>query len=64
VHQTVDTVLHELLHRLHPAWSESYVRRTTTYLRRKMTEQETVMFFEEYQRRAKRRKRPVNLEAE
>ena len=31
IHDTVDTLIHELLHRLHPAWTDRYVRRTTTY---------------------------------
>lgn len=61
VHQTVDTVLHELLHRLHPEWPENYVRRTTTYLRRRMSDEETVAFYDEFQRRARKRKRAVEL---
>ncbi len=61
-HQTVDTLIHEILHRLHPEWSERYVRRTTTYLRNRMTDEETLAFYGEYQRRAKRRKRPVNVQ--
>lgn len=56
-HQTCDTVIHEILHRLHPEWSEQYVRRTTTYLRRRMTDQETETFYAEYQKRVTRRKR-------
>ena len=56
-HQTCDTVIHEILHRLHPQWSERYVRRTTTYLRRRMTDAETMAFYDEYQRRVKKRKR-------
>lgn len=59
VHQTVDTVIHELLHRLQPAWKESYVRRTTTYLRRRMTDEETLAFYQEYQARSKKRKRAM-----
>lgn len=55
-HQTCDTVIHEILHRLHPNWSETYVRRTTTYLRRRMTDAETEAFYSEYQKRVKRRK--------
>lgn len=56
VHQTCDTLIHEILHRLHPQWSERYVRRTTTYLRRRMTDAETQMLYDEYQKRVKRRK--------
>ena len=54
VHQTCDTLIHEILHRLHPAWSERYVRRTTTYLRRRMTDEETHQLYKEYQRRVRR----------
>lgn len=61
-HQTVDTVLHELLHRLEPGWSENYVRRTTTYLRRRMTDDEIQAFYAEYLKRAKKRKRPMRIE--
>ncbi len=61
VHQTVDTIIHELLHRLNPEWSERYVRRTTSYLRRRMTDDETLAFYQEYQRRAKKRKARVEL---
>ena len=51
VHMTVDTVIHELLHRLHPKWSENYVRNRTTFLRHQMTESETKQFYDEYQAR-------------
>ncbi len=61
VHQTVDTVIHEILHRMHPAWCENYVRRTTTYLRRRMTDQETQAMYDEYQRRVKKLKRPRDV---
>lgn len=61
VHQTVDTVIHELLHRLNPEWSEAYVRRTTSYLRNRMTDEETVAFYDEYCKRAKKRKSRVEI---
>lgn len=57
VHQTCDTVIHEILHRLYPNWSERYVRRTTTWLRRRMTDEETQTFFEEYNKRVKKKRR-------
>lgn len=60
-HQTVDTVIHEILHRLHPEWSENYVRRTTTWVRRRMTDAETQMFYDEYERRKRKRKRHVDI---
>lgn len=50
VHVILDTLIHELLHRLHPKWSESYVRRTTTYLRRRMNDDEAKQLYAEYQR--------------
>lgn len=61
---TVDTTIHELLHRMHPQWSESYVRRTTTYLLRRMTDEEISAFYDEYQRRVHRRKRPKVCEGQ
>jgi hypothetical protein len=53
----VDTLLHEILHRLYPAWSEAYVKRTTTYLLRRMTDGEIQTFYAEYERRVRRKKR-------
>jgi hypothetical protein len=53
----VDTAVHELLHRLHPEWSERYVRRTTAFLMNRMTDAEAQTFYDEYQKRAKKPKR-------
>jgi hypothetical protein len=61
-HQTVDTVIHECLHRAFPAWSENYVRRTTTYLRKRMSDEEVQAMYAEFQKRAKKRRRPVRME--
>jgi hypothetical protein len=61
VHAVVDTVIHEILHRLEPEWDENYVRRTTSFLRTRMTDGETQAFYDEYQRRKRRRKRPKDL---
>jgi hypothetical protein len=61
-HQTIDTLIHEILHRLHPQWPESYVRRTTTYLRRRMSDEEVQAMYSEYGKRAKKRKRAVTIE--
>lgn len=55
--ETVDTVLHEALHRLEPAWSERYVRNRTTFLLRCMSDEQIQQVYEEYQRLAKRRKK-------
>ena len=62
VHQTIDTLIHEILHRAFPAWSETYVRRTTTYLRKRMSDEELQAMYAEYTKRAKKRKRPIKLE--
>jgi hypothetical protein len=61
-HQTADTVIHECLHRAFPAWSERYVRRTTSYLRRRMSDDEIMALVEEYRKRTRRRKRPLRIE--
>lgn len=50
VHMVLDTLIHELLHRLHPHWKERYVRRTTTYLRRRLSDDETRQLYAEYQK--------------
>ena len=61
-HQTVDTVIHECLHRAFPHWSENYVRRTTSYLRRRMSDEEVQAMYGEYKRRARRRRTPKVIE--
>ena len=61
-HQTVDSLIHEILHRLHPQWAESYIRRTTTYLRRRMSDEEVQAMYAEFHRRARKRKRPLKIE--
>lgn len=60
-HQTIDTVIHEILHRLHPAWPETYVRNRTAYLRNRMNDAEVQAFYSEYEKRVKRRKRPRDI---
>lgn len=61
VHHTIDTLIHEILHRLHPQWSETYIRRTTTYLRRLMSDEEITAMYDEFQKRARKRKRPMRV---
>jgi hypothetical protein len=61
-HQTADTVIHECLHRMNPGWSENYVRRTTSYLRRRMSDEEIIALVGEYRKHARKRKRPVRIE--
>lgn len=54
-----DTLIHEALHRLEPGWNENYVRRTTTFLLRRMSDEQIAQLFEEYKRLTKRRSRRV-----
>ena len=56
-HQTVDTVIHELLHRLYPERSERSIKRTTTELRAVLTDDEVETFYGEYKRRRKKGRR-------
>ena len=57
----VDSAIHEILHRLHPTWSENYVRRTTTLIMRRMTDAEIHAFYQEFQKRKRTRKRPKRI---
>jgi len=52
----VDTVIHECLHRLEPSWSENYVRRTTTWVMRRCSDEQLQAIYVEYTRIAKKRK--------
>lgn len=61
-HQTIDTVIHEILHRLYPAWSERYVRNRTAWLRNRMSDAEVQTFYAEYQRRVYKRKHAKRIE--
>jgi hypothetical protein len=53
VPEVVDTIIHELLHRLYPRWSERYIKNRTSYLMKRMTDEEVQLLYEEYQRRRK-----------
>ena len=55
----VETCIHEILHRLFPQWSEAYIANRTTYLLRRMTDGEVQMFYAEFKRRARKRRRPI-----
>ena len=55
--EVVNTLVHETLHVLFPQWSENYVRRTTTYLMRRMTSEEIQTYYDEYQKRVRRKKK-------
>ena len=52
----VDSLIHEIVHRMKPEWSEAYVKRETTLLLRSMTDEEIQAFYEEFQRRRRKRK--------
>jgi len=50
-----DTCLHEAIHAVRPAWSENYVRRTTTFLLRRLSDEQIQAVYSEFQKRAKKR---------
>ena len=41
----VETLIHELLHDLHPSWSESYVRNRTTFLFRSLDPRQQLFIY-------------------
>ena len=51
--EVVDTIIHELLHRLYPHGSERYIKNRTSYLMKRMTDEEVQLLYDEYQRRRK-----------
>lgn len=56
---TVSTLLHELLHRRFPRWSEARVERTERRLMRHLTDEQIRWWHGQYVRRRKRQRRPV-----
>lgn len=60
----VDTAVHELLHRLRPAWSERSVRSRTAKIMRGLTDAEIDKFYELLLVQARRRRLPVRIEVE
>lgn len=58
----VDTLLHEILHRLEPGWSENYIRNRTTFLMRRMSDEQIQAVYAEYQKRVTKTKRPKRNE--
>lgn len=56
----VDTCLHEALHAVRPNWSENYVRNRTSWLMRRMSDEQIQALYETYQRKVKRRKRGLS----
>ena len=61
VHHTVDTVCHEILHELRPAWSERYVRNRTSWLIRQLSAEQVQQVYAEYQKRVRRQVRKKRL---
>jgi hypothetical protein len=57
-YDVVETLIHEIVHRIRPQWTERYVRRTTTVLMRQLSDQEIVAVHEQYQRRKRVRRAP------
>lgn len=57
----LDTLVHELLHRAHPQWTERYVRTMTTRILRALTPEEAHTLYNSYRaiRRVSRSKKPV-----
>ena len=49
-----NTLIHEILHRLYPRWSETSVRRRTTQLLKQMTHKDLEVLYAEYQKRVTR----------
>jgi hypothetical protein len=53
---TVCSLIHELLHRLHPGWGEKQIDNTTTALMRRMTDPQIQQVYLEYNSRKRTRK--------
>ncbi len=51
VHALVDTIIHEVMHKLHPLWSEKSVRNRTTWLIRRLSDSEQIQIYREYMKR-------------
>ena len=56
VPQNIDTLIHELLHRLYPEWSENYVRNRTSFLMKRLSTDEVAVIHDEYNKRKKGRR--------
>jgi hypothetical protein len=56
----VDTLIHELLHRMYPGWSETRVRRNTLLFMSRMREADLKRFYRAY-RRLKKYHPPIEL---
>jgi hypothetical protein len=59
----VDTLIHELLHRRFPRWSENRVRLETWRVMRQMSDADVQAWYRKYRRLAKRKSKPVRLKS-
>ena len=57
----VDTLVHELLHRRFPTWSEDRVRCETWRVMKSLSPADVRLWYRKYQRLAKRKTTPVRL---
>jgi hypothetical protein len=57
VPDTLDTVIHEVLHVIRPTWKEGGVRRKTRAIMRQMSDAEIQTVWEIYQERLKRERK-------
>lgn len=57
----VDTLIHELLHRRFPKWSEERVRVETWRVMRQMSDTDVQAWYRKYKRLARRKTKPVRL---
>jgi hypothetical protein len=57
----VDTLIHELLHRSYPRWSEDRIRRETWRVMKQLSPADVQVWYRKYKRRAKRKRGPVRL---
>lgn len=51
-HALCNIIIHECLHRAHPDWSETYVRRTTTWLQNRLSDDDVIAVVQSFQKRA------------
>jgi hypothetical protein len=58
----VEALLHELIHRRHPKWSEKTVDREAKALLSKMTEDQVATFYRRYQLLARKRRAPKSVD--
>jgi len=60
----VETLMHELLHRRFPEWTERKVRRTAADLRDAMSDAERMALYRDYKKAATKWRKPIKFEEE